>query len=146
MYANPVEELEKLRMKDRAKVKGKELTADAPSVECDVKADLADIVLKVKKGTATKVTLSVGGLNASYDFAHQKLNGKPAPLEDDVASIRLLIDRSIRELIGGNGACYETIKGGSSAEPIGKVSVKAEGGTATIEALNVYEMKSSWKK
>ena len=70
----------------------------------------------------------------------------PAKMEDDVATVRVLVDRPMHELVGGNGACYKTSGGGSDGKPIGAVSVTAEGGTATIESLGIYELKSAWKK
>ena len=70
----------------------------------------------------------------------------PAKMEGDVATVRLLVDRPMNELIGGNGACYRTSGGGSEGKPIGTVTVTAEGGTMTIESLGIYELQSAWKK
>ena len=146
MLVNPVKELEILRKPGAVEIKGKELTADAPSVTSNVKSDLVDVVLSVKKGTASKVTLQVGRFKMTYDFASQKLDNRAAPMKDGVATIRIVVDRPIHEIIGGNGASYLTGNGGSAGKPIGEVKVTAEGGTATIESLGIYEMKSIWKK
>jgi fructan beta-fructosidase len=146
MYANPVKELEILRKPGAVEIKGKQLTAEAPSVSSEVKSDLVDVVLKVKKGTASKVRLQVGRFAATYDFNAQKVDGRPAPLEGGVATIRIVVDRPMHEIIGAGGASYLTAGGGSGGKPIGTVTVTAEGGTATIESLGIYEMKSGWKK
>lgn len=41
---------------------------------------------------------------------------------------------------------YLTAGGGSEGKPIGEVKVTAEGGTATIDSLGIYELNSGWKK
>jgi len=145
MYANPIEELEQLRKPDAIEIAGKQLTAEEPSVRYEVEGDLADVVLKVRQGTAGRVTLQVGNARTSYEFGSQKLDGMPAPLEDGVATIRLLVDRPMHEVVGGGGACYKTSGGGSGGKPIGTVSVTADGGTATIELLAIHELQSAWK-
>ncbi len=146
MYVNPVEELKILRKSSPVEIKGKELTAEAPKVTSDVKSDLVDVILKVKKGTASKVRLQVGKFGATYDFEAQKVDNRPAPLENDVATIRIVVDRPMHEIIGGSGASYLTGNGGSAGKPIGSVTVTAEGGAATIEMLGIYELESGWKK
>ena len=146
MFANPVKELEKLRKASPVELKNKKLTAQEPSLKVDAKSDLVDVILKVKKGTAGKVILQAGKLRTTYDFGSQKVDGMPARMEGDVASIRMVVDRPMHEIVGGNGACYKTSGGGSEGKPIGTVSVTAEGGDATIEFLGVYELKSGWKK
>jgi len=146
MYARPVKEIETLRKPSAIEIKGKELTADAPSVSSEVKSDLVDVVLKVKKGTASKVRLQVGRFAATYDFASETVDNRPAPMVDGAATIRVLVDRSIHEIVGGQGASYLTGGGGSEAKPIGPVTVTVEGGAATVELLGIYELKSAWKK
>jgi len=90
--------------------------------------------------------LQGGRFTATYDFNAQKVDGRPAPLEGGVATIRIVVDRPMHEIIGAGGASYLTAGGGSGGKPIGTVTVAAEGGTATIESLGIYEMKSGWKK
>lgn len=146
MHVNPVEELETLRKSKPEKIKGKALTAEAPSISTNVKGDLVDVVLKVKKGTASKVLLQVGRFKATYDLNAGKVDNRLAPLKDGVGTVRIIVDRPMHEVIAGNGASYLTAGGGSEGKPIGEVKVTAEGGTATVELLSVYEMKSCWKK
>ena len=146
MYVNPVKELDKLRKSSPVEIKGKALTAEAPTVSSQIKSDLVDVVLKVKKGTASKVRLKVGRFGATYDFGAQKVDNRPAPMEDGVATIRIVVDRPMHEVIGGSGASYLTAGGGSEGKPIGAVTVTAEGGTATVELLGIYELNSGWKK
>ena len=152
MFANPVKELEKLRRGNPIIVKDKQLTGHGSAVTFDVKGDLVDVILKVKKGTASRAgavsraVLRIGRVRVDYEFDKQILARIPVKMDGDIATIRVLVDRSIHEVIGGNGACYNTRPGGSRGKPIGAVSVTAEGCTMTIESLEIYEMKSIWKK
>jgi len=146
MFANPIKELDNLRKPDAIEIKDEELTAEEPSVTFKVEGDLVDVVLNVKKGTANKVTLQVGKFRTSYDFGAQTLDGKPAKMDGEVATVRMLVDRPMHEIVGGNGACYTTNGGGSNGQPIGAVTVTAEGGTAKIQSLGIYELNSAWKK
>lgn len=146
MFANPIVELESLRKPGAIEVTDKELTAEQPSVSYDVKGDLVDVVLKVKEGTAAKVVLKVGNFTTTYDFAAQKLDEMSVKTIDGVATVRMLVDRPIHEIVGGDGAGFKTCGGGSEGKPIGTVTVTAEGGTATIESLGIYELESSWNK
>ncbi len=146
MFATPIKELDKLRKSDPKTVENKELTADEP-IKFDVKDQLFDIVVTLKKGTATKAVLQFGGNKTTYDFNAQKLDKMPLAMKDDKVTFRVLIDRPMYELIGGGGACFKTSgRGGDMGKPIGTISLAAEGGSLTVESLKVYEMKSAWKK
>jgi hypothetical protein len=50
------------------------------------------------------------------------------------------------EVIGGGGACYKTSGRRDMGQPIGTISLTAEGGSLTVESFTVYAMKSAWKK
>jgi hypothetical protein len=50
------------------------------------------------------------------------------------------------ELIGGGGACFKTSPRRDMGEPIGTISLTAEGGSLTVESLKVYQMMPAWKK
>jgi len=50
------------------------------------------------------------------------------------------------ELIGGGGACFKTSARGDMGQPVGKITLTAEGGSLTVESLEVYEMASAWKE
>ena len=145
MFATPIKELKKLRKPGPKSVEGKELTAGAP-ITFDVKDQLFDIEVTLKKGTANKVTLQFGTNKAKYDFGAQKLEEMPLALIDGKVTIRVLVDRPMYELIGGGGACFKTSGRRDMGKPIGTISLTAEGGSVTVESLKVYEMKSTWKK
>jgi len=146
MFATPVEELGQLRKSNPQSVKNTELTAESPSVSFDVADQLFDIVLTVKRGTAAKVVLQFGDNAATFDFNAQKLDEMPLKAENGKVRIRLLVDRPMYELVGGDGACYKTSARRDMGQSIGKISLTAEGGSLVVESFDVHEMTSIWSK
>lgn len=69
----------------------------------------------------------------------------PLKMNDGKVTIRVLVDRPMYELIGG-GACYKTSARCDMGQPIGTVSLTAEGGSLAVESFEVYEMTSIWDK
>ena len=146
MFAYPVKELETLRKANPGTVKNRKLTAEAPSVEFDAKDQHYDIVLTLKKGTAGKAVLRFGAGATTYDFGAQKLNEMPLRMKGNTVTFRVLIDRLMHEVVGGDGACFKTDGRRDMGKPLGKISLTAVGGDLTVESLKVYEMKSAWKR
>ena len=146
MFATPIKELEQLRKPDPKTAENAELTAEAPVVKFDVADQLFDIVVTLKKGTASKAVLRFGENVATYDFAGQKLDEMPLKMKDGKVTFRVLVDRPMYELIGGGGACYKTSSRRDMGKPVGTISLRAEGGSLTVESFKAYEMKSAWKK
>jgi hypothetical protein len=50
------------------------------------------------------------------------------------------------ELIGGGGVCFKTSARRDMGQPIGRITLTAEGGSLTVESLKIYEMTSAWKE
>ena len=146
MFATPIKELEKLRKPNPKSAQGKELTTASPAVSFQVKDQLFDIVVTLKKGTASKAVLRFGGNTVTYDFGSQKLDEMPLKLKDGKVTFRVLVDRPMYELIGGGGACFKTSGRRDMGKPLGSISLTAEGGALIVESLKVYEMKSVWKR
>ena len=146
MFATPIKELEQLRKPNPKTVEATELTAEAPVVEFDVEDQLFDILVTLKQGTASKAVLQFGENVATYDFNAQKLDEMPLKMKDGSVTFRVLVDRPMYELIGGGGACYKTSGRRDMGQPIGRISLTAEGGSLTIKSIEVFEMTSAWKK
>jgi sucrose-6-phosphate hydrolase SacC (GH32 family) len=146
MFATPVKEIEQLRKPDPQSAANTELTAESPAVAFDVADQLFDIEVTAKRGTAAKAILRFGANVATYDFSAQKLDGMPLKMKDGKVAFRVLVDRPMYELVGGNGACYKTSARRDMGQPIGKISLTAEGGSLVIESFDVHEMKSIWEK
>lgn len=146
MFAAPIKELEQLRKPDPKTAQNRELTAEAPVVRFDLTDQLFDIVVTLRKGTASKAVLRFGENTATCDFAAQKLDEMPLKMRDGKVTFRLLVDRPMYELIGGDGACYKTAARRDMGKPLGTISLTAEGGALTVESLQAYEMNSAWKR
>jgi fructan beta-fructosidase len=132
MFANPIKELDTLHD-----------TAEAP-VTLDVDGQLVDILVTIKKGDAKKVSLTFGRNAVTYDFSTDMLDKMPVSLIDGVLKLRVLVDRPMFEVVANDGQSYRTAP--RQPAPLGTISVEAEGGSATVESLEVYRMKSIWKK
>jgi len=146
MFAYPIKELEQLRKPNPKTAENTGLTAEAPTVKFDVTDQLFDIVVTLKKGTASKAVLRFGENVATYDFGDQKLDEMPLKMKDDKVTFRVLVDRPMYEVTGGGGACYKTSARRDMGKPLGTISLTAEGGSLTVESFKAYEMNSAWKK
>ena len=145
MFAYPIRELEQLRQPNPQTAQDRELTAEASVLEMDVRGQLLDVLITLRKGTATKAVFRFGANAVTYDFAAQKLDEMPLEMRNGKVTFRILVDRPMYELIGGRGACYQTSARQDMGQPIGDISLTAEGGSLTIEALQAYEMASAWR-
>jgi len=146
MFANPIKELEQLRKANPKGVENRPLTAASPTVTFDVRDQLLDIVVRLRPGTASKAVLRFGASRVTYDFAREQLDGTPLKPADGRVTFRVLVDRPLYEVFGGNGACHNTAARTDMGQAIGTVSLTAEGGSLTVESLTVYEMRSIWKR
>ena len=145
MFATPIKELEKLRKPNPKGAENKEL-ADKESIKFDVKDQLFDIVVTLKKGSAKKAVLKYGAGTTTYDFEAEKVDEMPAAMKDGKVTFRVLVDRPIVEVIAGGGAGFKTMGRRDPGKDLGEISLTAEGGAMTVESFKAYEMKSAWKK
>jgi sucrose-6-phosphate hydrolase SacC (GH32 family) len=145
MFATPIKELEALRKPNPKTVEDTALSADKPNVEVDAPGQLSDILVTLKKGTAAKAVLRFGENAVTYDFGARKLDEMPLEMKDGRVTFRILVDRPMVEVCGGGGACYKTSGRRDQGKPLGTISLTAEGGSVTVESLEVYEMTSAWK-
>jgi fructan beta-fructosidase len=146
MFATPIKELDQIHKPEPKTATNQELTAESPEVKFNVQDQLFDIVVTLRKGTATKAVLRFGGNESIYDFTAQKLDEMPLKMRDGKVTLRVLVDRPMYELIGGDGACYKTIGRKDMGNSLGTISLTVEGGSATVESFIIYAMESAWKK
>jgi fructan beta-fructosidase len=146
MFATPIKELEQLRRPNPKSVAARQLTSEDPSVAFEVDDQLFDIVVTLKQGTASKAVLRFGENTAVYDFAAGKLDEMPLAMQDGRVTFRVLVDRPMYELVGGEGACFKTKRRRDAGRPFGTIALTAEGGSLTVESIEVYAMRSAWKK
>jgi len=145
MFATPIKELERLRMPEAKAERNRELTDQSPEIKFDVDDQLFDIVVTVKKGTASRAVLRFGANAVTCDLAAGKLDEMPLKMPGGVASFRVLVDRPMYEVIGGDGACFKTAGRRDMGQPLGTISLTAEGGTLTVQSIEAHRMKSAWK-
>jgi fructan beta-fructosidase len=146
MCAYPVKELELLRKPNPKTISNKEQSAGAPAAEFEVADQLFDIVVNLKKGTASQAVLRFGDNAVTYDFNSQKLDDMPLKMKDGKVTFRVLVDRPMFEAVGGEGECYKTSGRHNPGKPLGKISLTAQGGDLTVESLVAHEMNPAWKK
>jgi len=145
MFAYPIKELERLRKPDSKAVSNKTLTAEAPAVEFAAADQLYDIVATLRQGTAAQAVLRFGDNALTYHFDAQKLDDMPLKMKDGKVTFRVLVDRPVYEAVGGEGECYLNNGRRDMGKPLGKISLSAQGGTLTVESLEVHAMNSAWR-
>lgn len=143
MFANPIAEVNMLHDGPPQALTVRTVTAAAP-LSLDVDGQLCDILVTIKPGDAKKVALNFGRNEVTYDFGSAMLDKIPASLIDGKLKLRVLVDRPMFEVVINDGQSYCTAS--RQPAPLGTVSVEAEGGSVTVEALEVFKMKSIWRK
>jgi fructan beta-fructosidase len=143
MFANPIKEIDTLHEGAPQTLAAKAAAAEAP-VTLDVDGELVDILVTLKQGDAKEVSLNFGRNAVTYDFSTGMLDKIPVSLIDGRLKLRILVDRPLFEVVVNDGKCYRTAP--RQPAPLGTISVKTQGGSVTVESLEVFKMKSIWKK
>ncbi|WP_435008209.1 GH32 C-terminal domain-containing protein [Tundrisphaera lichenicola] len=144
MFANPVDELETLRIHSKtwSDLKPEDRPFDG------LKSDLLDLTIEAEVGTSGSVTLDVPGAPVVYDAAKQVLScgNVTAPLKGRGGSIRLrvLVDRGSVEVFGEDGRV--TISKGRGSHEKGESPALRTSEGAKVRSLEVNELGSSWAR
>ena len=144
MFARPIKELEVLRQ-EPLPTDAKTVSPEQP-IRFATDGQLYDIVVDVEPGDAREVILRFGGNQVRYDVAGGKLDEMPLKLDDGRLRFRVITDRPMYEVCGGEGAVYKTSGRKGAGEPIDAIELSVGGREATIHELNVYPMRSIWEK
>jgi fructan beta-fructosidase len=145
LFAEPVREIERLyarkhAWKDQALQPGTNLLAG-------VTGDLFDIRAEFEAGDATSFGFNIRGTPVTYDVKAQELAcGKcKAPLKPEGGRIRLriLLDRTSIEVYANGGRIYMPV-GAVHPDENRSVETTSAGGSAKVNALEVYELRSAW--
>ena len=142
MFAKPVKEIEKLRIKSH-RADAQPLAGGKP-VSLPVGTDLLDIRLDFEVGTARSIVLDLPGRSVAYDARGRKVHRTPLEPVDGRVSLQVLADRSLTEISGNDGRVCISGGGPAKIENPGPVSVTAHGGDAKLVSLEVHELKSIW--
>ena len=147
----PVKELQGLRVKSHeiATLGSKELTLSpgSPNPLRDVSAELVELVIEFKPGTAKKLLINVRGVEIIYEVDKQEINiaghRATALLVNGKQRLIVLCDRTGIELFASEGLCYVPLP--VSIDPKNtRLAVDAKEGEAAITSLNVHELRSAW--
>jgi fructan beta-fructosidase len=146
LFANPVKELAALRARHHQVGAGPLRPGGNPLAA--VTGELLDLVADISVGDARQIEFLLRGVPVTYDVQEETLacQDEKALLKpvDGKIRLRMLVDRTSIDIFGNDGRLYM---------PMG-VIVPAEnrtlqlicaGGTAKINALDVFELKSAWK-
>jgi sucrose-6-phosphate hydrolase SacC (GH32 family) len=142
---SPVVELERLR-RTTTRIPPRELRpGDDPLTA--LRGELWEIDACITVGTATRIVVEARGLAITYDVARRELlcRGTSAPLAPVHGRLRLriFVDRTAIDIFGQDGLVFMPMAVDLSSSPE-TVSLRAEGGTAEIVALDVHELTSIW--
>lgn len=147
LFANPVPELEALRLEKRD-FSGAALKADSNPLE-DVAGELFEIKAAVKLGTAEAIEFNLRGVPVVYDAREQMLSCKkvkmPLALEDGELKLRLFVDAGSIEIFAGDGRAAASVPS-IPEEGNRSINVHARGGEATARVLSVYPLRSIWRE
>jgi fructan beta-fructosidase len=146
MFAEPVNEIEKLRDKKHA-WENKTLKEGENLLE-GISGELFDIHAEFVLENASEFGFVIRGIPVTYNAREQQLTCKEsqAPLKPQNGKIRLriLVDRTSIEIFGNDGGIYMPI-GVIPPDENRSLEVFSKGGSVKVNSLNVYELHSAWK-
>lgn len=145
----PVKEVESLRSREVISLKNKRIVENGSNLLKDIHTEMAELRLEIKPLKAKEISLNIRGVAVVYDVLNRQLvvDGVKAPAALQNGKLNLLIyaDRTGLEIFVNNGLVYMPINI-NIAENNSSYSLFAEGGTAKVEEIKVYELKSIWGK
>lgn len=146
LRAVPVRELEVLRGKSHQISVQKISPGENPLAA--VKGELLEVGTEIAVGEATGINFQIRGILVRYDVAKQELSceGRIARLKPLGGKIhlRILVDRTSVDIFDNAGEVY-LANGRAVAPDHHDLELAVRGGTATIQSLQVFELRSAWK-
>lgn len=145
LYAYPVKELEKLRVKAHEIVPQPIHPRANPLA--GIHGELLEVAADLLVGHSL-ITLSIRGIPVVYDTTKQELtcgNGTvPLKPVDGRIRLRAYVDRTSITLFANDGSVYMPMGGSPSKENL-SLGLSAQGDGVEIISLEVYELKSIWE-
>ncbi|MEI6073671.1 MAG: glycoside hydrolase family 32 protein [Verrucomicrobiae bacterium] len=113
------------------------------------RAELIELHAEFEPGDTGTIEVTVRGAKVIYDTVKQELivNGTrtPAPLAGGKQNLVVFVDRTLVEVFAGNGLVYLPLPFIPNLEDQ-SVAVECKGGNAKINSLQVYKLKSIWRR
>ena len=146
MFANPVEEIEKLYAKEHEWT-NVAIPADDSVPAPGVEGELFDIEAVLHVGDAEELGLSIRGEEIVYNTKEEQLvfGESRAPLKAKDGNIRLrcIVDRTSVEIFANGGRIYMPCR--LRADDDNKsIAVFARGGAAAATSIELRELNSIW--
>jgi sucrose-6-phosphate hydrolase SacC (GH32 family) len=146
MTFSPVKELEVLRAKThRPNVKSLK-PGDKNPLDA-ISAELVEVRVEFEPGDAKEVVFNIRDIMVEYDVMKQELSvaghRAPAPLRDGKQRLIIYCDRTGAEVFASDGLCYVPMPFNTKPENK-RLYFETRGGTATVNALEVHELRSAW--
>jgi sucrose-6-phosphate hydrolase SacC (GH32 family) len=146
LYRAPIREIEALHDQHH-EWKSLDLKAGENPLS-DVKGELFHIRAVIHPQDAKSVGFTIAGQRIAYDVGAQKLDAlgeAHVGLKDGRLTLELLVDRATIEAFvnGGERAMSSSFLPTLGDAPL---SIFSEGGTAKIDSLDVWALKSTWPK
>ena len=142
----PVNELESLRATAHD-LGSLTLGNDSANPLANIQSELLELRAEFAPGNATEVTFTVRGATVSYDVQKQELSvdghRASAPLRNGKQRLIVYCDRNGLEVFASDGLTYVPAPFQPKPDDL-SLGVKAAGGAAMINSLQVYELKSAW--
>jgi hypothetical protein len=107
---------------------------------------LFDILVQVEPAGAKEIHLRFGKNLVKYDVQAAKLDEMPLPLVDGRLRFRVVVDRPMYEICGGDGDVYKTAARADGGQPIDAIELASVGGEAKAVSIKFYPMRSIWKE
>ncbi len=145
LFTEPIDEVKSLRGKHH---NASDVSlANGANPLSNLGGELYDLETVIRPAGAEKITLNIRGSEVVYDVAKSTLSYKDRVAEvglvDGKLKLRVLIDRSSFEIFVNDGRTVMSFCFTPDADNK-TFKLTADGGTATVESLDVYELKSTW--
>ena len=142
----PVRELETLRSKSH-RFKSLKLEPQAANPLDAIRAELVEIRVEFEPSDATEVVFNVRDVMVVYLPKTQQLRVDDrlvaAPLRDGKQRLTIYCDRTGVEVFASDGLCYVPLPFNTKPDNQ-RLYLETRGGSATIQSLDVHELKSAW--
>ena len=145
MYANPIEEIEQLRIKS-AKMEN-QIIDPAKPISLPFTSNTLDVTAEIEIGDAKEITLHIPGTHITYKVEKEMIQNREIPLkaQNGKITLRVLVDVNLYELIGNDGQIYASF-GRDYKLDINEIRVVAHGGKAKLIRLEAHDLKSVWRE
>ena len=149
-YANPVKELKALRQGELAAVANKPVNGETRIPLTKPQSHLEiELTLQFKDGKKPdRVALSVGNNTIIYDVASKtfpEARLTSYDREDGKLDLRVFVDSATIEVFAEHGAVFYLQPRRIQGETVRELGITVDGGSASVEQLKVYKLKSIWK-